>query len=118
MENTENIEIPTEDIVVEDVITEDIVIEDIVSEDIFTEDIEVVEKPKVEKNIEKSKPAKEKDKPEKLAVYSERNLYKYELGDLAKGYSILPADKAEAWLKSTKKVRIATPEEVARYYNN
>lgn len=108
MENTENLEIPTEDIV---------------TEDILAEDIKVVEEPKVEKpkaetKIEKSKPVKTKDKPEKLAVYSERNLYKYELGDLTKGYSILPADKAEKWVEATNKVRLATPEEVARYYNN
>lgn len=92
----------------------------------------VVEEPVVEKKIEKVekaatplvKESKSKKKetasqtPKDVAVYSERNLYKYELGELSKGYSILPSAKAEKWVASTKKVRIATPEEVARYYNS
>lgn len=64
----------------------------------------------------KKKEVKTEDR-KKVAVYSERNLYKYELGELLKGYSILPSAKAEKWVASTKKVRIATPEEVAKYYN-
>lgn len=70
--------------------------------------------------VKESKPKKTETKaktPKEVAVYSERNLYKYDLGELLKGYSILPAAKADKWVASTKKVRIATPEEVARYYN-
>lgn len=92
----------------------------------------VVEAPIVEQKVEtvekadiplakESKPKKKEtvaDTRKDVAVYSERNLYKYELGELSKGYSILPAAKADKWVASTKKVRIATPEEVARYYNN
>lgn len=91
-----------------------------------------VEEPVIEQKVEKvekadiplAKESKSKKKePEaetrkKVAVYSERNLYKYELGELPKGYSILPAAKADRWVASTKKVRVATPEEVARHYNN
>lgn len=88
----------------------------------------VIEVPKVEEKVETVKkpvlPTNKSTKkeaivetPKNVAVYSERNLYKYELGELLKGYSILPSAKAAKWVASTKKVRIATPEEVARYYN-
>jgi len=83
------------------------------------EKIETVEKADIPL-VKEPKPKKKEEKveaPKEVAVYSERNLYKYELGELSKGYSILPSAKADKWVASTKKVRIATPEEVARYYN-
>lgn len=95
-------------------------VDPVVEEPIIEQKVEKVEKADIplvkESKPKKKEPAAETRKD--VAVYSERNLYKYELGELSKGYSILPAAKADKWVASTKKVRIATPEEVARYYNS
>lgn len=124
MENT-NIEFnkldSTEDIVEAPAETVEAPVEDLpVADEVeVLEKIETVEKADIPL-VKESKPKKTETKaetPKEVAVYSERNLYKYELGELLKGYSILPAAKADKWVASTKKVRIATPEEVARYYN-
>ena len=101
------------------------------TEEVLSVEEKVVEDTQIEEKLEDVKKSKgttkkepkvdkqevEPEAPKKVAVYSERNLYKYELGELTKGYSILPTAKAEKWIASTKKVRIATPEEVAKYYN-
>lgn len=50
-----------------------------------------------------------------IAVYSESNLSKIGLGKLSAGYNIVNKEDAKMWLQS-KRVREATPEEVARYY--
>lgn len=95
-------------------------VDPVVEEPIIEQKVEKVEKADIPLEKE-SKPKKKEpsaETPKDVAVYSERNLYKYELGELSKGYSILPAAKADKWVASTKKVRIATPEEVARYYNS
>lgn len=128
MENT-NIEFNKLDSVEEIVEAPSEVIEETVEAEVAAP---VVKEPVIKQKIEKiekadiplakeSKPKKKEPEAEtrkNVAVYSERNLYKYELGELPKGYSILPAAKADRWVASTKKVRVATPEEVARYYNN
>lgn len=52
---------------------------------------------------------------EKIAVYSEKNLYWHGLGTLEKGYNIITKESAETWLRH-KSVRQATPKEVATHY--
>jgi hypothetical protein len=56
-----------------------------------------------------------KDSGEKVAVYSERNLFWSGMGELTQGYNIVSKEAAESWV-THKAVRTATPEEVARYY--
>jgi hypothetical protein len=53
---------------------------------------------------------------EKVAVYSPKNLYKYGIGELRKGYNIVPKEVADKWISLTPRVRLGTPEEVASYY--
>jgi hypothetical protein len=79
------------------------------------------EEPKVEK-VKEEKPKKavkkEEPKPEEvkeIALHAEANLFKFGLGELKKGYNIVDKEAAEFWLKH-RKVRIATPRELARYY--
>ena len=96
------------------------VVDPVVEAPVIEQKVETVKKADIPL-VKESKPKKKEtvaDTRKDVAVYSERNLYKYELGELLKGYSILPAAKADKWVASTKKVRIATPEEVARYYNS
>jgi len=52
---------------------------------------------------------------EKVAVFSSRNLFWNGVGELNRGYTILPKEASEKWL-SHKAVRIATPDEVAKHY--
>lgn len=59
---------------------------------------------------------KKKDgKIEKVAVYSSRNLHWNGVGELNVGYNILSKEESEKWLKH-KAVRIASADEVAKYY--
>lgn len=77
--------------------------------------VEPVVEPIVEPVVKPSK-AKAEDTSEKIALYSSANLFKYKLGELTVGYNIVSRKDSVLWLKS-KKVRVATPEEVAQYYN-
>jgi hypothetical protein len=56
------------------------------------------------------------DRQEKIAVYSNRNIYWSEVGHLSKGYSFITREEAESWIR-LKGVRSATPEEVASYFD-
>ncbi len=56
------------------------------------------------------------DRQEKVAVYSERNMYWEEVGRLAKGYSFITREEAEVWVR-LKGVREATPEEIAAHFD-
>jgi hypothetical protein len=59
---------------------------------------------------------KNKDNPvEKVAVYSSKNLHWNGVGELEKGYNILSKEDSEKWLIN-KSVRIATADEVAKFY--
>lgn len=59
---------------------------------------------------------KNKDKPkEKVALYSIKNLHWNGVGDLERGYNIVSKEDSEKWL-SRKDVRIATPDEVSKFY--
>lgn len=96
-------------------------LEEAVAEEAVVEEVKV-EKPKVEAIKEdkpKKAPKKEEPKVEddisEIALHSESNLFKFGLGELKKGYNIVNKKDAEFWLKH-RKVRIATPRELARYY--
>jgi len=52
---------------------------------------------------------------EKVAVYSLGNLHWQGVGQLITGYNIVSKESSEKWL-TLKKVRSATPEELANYY--
>lgn len=66
-----------------------------------------------EKPIESKKV--EKQAEEKVALFSERNIYWHEVGEVVTGYNIVTKEVSEKWL-THEKVRIATPQEVARHY--
>jgi hypothetical protein len=66
------------------------------------------------KKIKKETPAKN---VETVAIYSSRNLHWDGVGNLVRGYNIVPESKAEMWL-ANKNTRLATPEEVAGAYRN
>lgn len=53
---------------------------------------------------------------EKIAVYSERNLYWDAIGNLSRGYSFIDREEAEKWLQ-LKGVRVATPQEVSTHFD-
>lgn len=59
------------------------------------------------------KPTKNVD--DKVALFSEKNLFWNEVGTLKIGYNIVSSEKADRWLQH-KSVRLATPEEVAQAY--
>jgi len=56
-----------------------------------------------------------KDKKEKVAVWSDKNIRWTGTGTLSKGYNIVNKEAAEKWLKR-EGIREATPEEVATHY--
>jgi hypothetical protein len=60
--------------------------------------------------------AKVKEKPqEKVALYSIKNLHWSGVGSLERGYNIVSKEDSEKWLVR-RDVRIATPDEVAKFY--
>lgn len=61
-----------------------------------------------------TKPAEAKK--DKVAVFSSGNLFHPNYGRLEKGYAVLDAETAQAWMSISNKVREATPEEVAMAY--
>jgi hypothetical protein len=68
----------------------------------------------------KKKPAAPKiQKPEgeKVALFSEKNIYWEGVGRLSKGYSIVDAEDSEKWL-SRSFIRLATPEEIKQEFGN
>lgn len=52
---------------------------------------------------------------EKVAIFSERNIFWNGVGEVVKGYNIVTKEVSEKWLTHSK-VRIATPQEVAKHY--
>jgi len=71
----------------------------------------VLSSSKVEKVNSQETPPKRK--PEQVAIYSTKNVYWHEVGEVKKGYNIVRRDRAEKWLTRSH-VREATPEEVAK----
>jgi len=53
---------------------------------------------------------------DQVAVLAENGLFDVTLGRLSKGYNITNLETAEAWMKITDKVRLASPQEVANAY--
>ena len=51
----------------------------------------------------------------KIAVFSEKNVSWYGLGNISKGYNIVTKEAAEKWL-TRKGIREADPKEVAAHY--
>lgn len=96
-------------------------------DDSKTEDV-VEEKPKTTKKRTTAKKTtsapktsttsqpKEESAPSQVAVHSEGKLAHPALGRLTKGYNIVTKEAADEWMKISKKVRLATPEEVASAY--
>lgn len=66
-------------------------------------------------NISESNVKDEKKEPEKVALYSTRNIHWNGLGSLTIGYNIVSKEASEKMV-THKAVRIASPEEVASYY--
>lgn len=60
-------------------------------------------------------PAQEVKTDKKVALYSLGNLHWQGVGQLVTGYNIVSKESSEKWL-TLKKVRSATPEELASYY--
>ena len=52
---------------------------------------------------------------DKVALFSERNIFWNGVGEVVKGYNIVTKEVSEKWLTHNK-VRIATPQEVAKHY--
>ena len=52
---------------------------------------------------------------EKVALFSERNIFWNGVGEVVIGYNIVTKEVSEKWLTHDK-VRIATPQEVAKHY--
>jgi hypothetical protein len=65
---------------------------------------EPVAEAKVEKSVDK-----------KVALFSERNIFWNGVGEVVKGYNIVTKEVSTKWLTHDK-VRIATPQEVAKHY--
>ena len=65
-----------------------------------------------------SKPAKPVVKEvEKVAIHSTKNVTWSEVGKVYRGYNIVTKDQADKWL-TRDHTRLATPEEVAKEFNN
>ena len=113
-------DIETEDaeIAVEEVVEEKLPDAD-PAEPVVVEEKPVENKQKQEKT-KKTEPkkieeAKEQPLDEEVPLFSSSNLFKFGLGELKKGYSVVKRKDAEEWLKH-RKVRLATARELARYY--
>jgi len=52
---------------------------------------------------------------EKVALFSERNIFWNGVGEVIKGYNIVTKEVSDRWLTNSS-VRIASPQEVASYY--
>ena len=64
------------------------------------------------------KPAKTTaEKAEKVAIHSTKNVTWSEVGKVYRGYNIVTKAQADKWL-TRDHVRLATPEEVAKEFNN
>lgn len=63
----------------------------------------------------KTAPAYEKKEPEKVALWSFKNIRWSGVGALVSGYNIVTKEAADKWL-TRDGIREATPEEVAQHY--
>lgn len=58
----------------------------------------------------------EKRQPEKVALWSNKNIRWEEVGTLKKGYNIVHKEASKRWL-TKEGIRTATPDEIATYYD-
>ena len=67
--------------------------------------------------VPKEKPEAKKatESLEKVAVYATKNLHWNGVGSIETGYNIVSKEASEKWI-THKAVRLATPEEVAKFY--
>lgn len=66
---------------------------------------------------EKSKKAKKpKLDDDSVALFTNGTIYQNKWGEITKGYNIVSKEAAEYWLSHTSRVRLATPEEIAKHY--
>jgi len=63
----------------------------------------------------KAKPKITKPADEKVALFSKGNIFWNGVGEVLTGYNIVTKEVSEKWLTHSK-VRIATPQEVAKHY--
>lgn len=66
-------------------------------------------------NPEKKAEVQQEQSGEKVAIHSSRNIHWNGVGSLTIGYNIVTKEASEKWL-AHKAVRLATPQEVAKYY--
>jgi hypothetical protein len=104
----EDVELPTEEIVVEEIAEEAEVVEVPVEEPVVKEEPKKVSKKKQEPEDPK---IEEPKTPAMVAVFSTRSVTWEGFGKVQRGYNILTAEQAEKWLKRNH-VRLANPEEV------
>ncbi len=102
-------------------------VSDTKEDDIVVSDDKVEEKPSITSidngvigvgsTESKPKPKKyeSKNSSEKVALFSERNVFWEGVGRIGKGYNITDAKDAEKWL-TRKFVRLATPEEIKQEF--
>lgn len=72
--------------------------------------------PNIKIVIEGSEPEAPSDEYDKVAIFSERNMFHPIRGSVSEGYNIVNKAYAEEWIKHPA-VRIATPEELAKEYS-
>lgn len=91
----------------------------------LTDTAEEAEKPepKAEEPVEKTDKSEKAKKQKKsnvdndsVALFSNGGIYQAKWGELTKGYNIVSKEAAKYWLSHTTRVRLATPEEVAKHY--
>ena len=63
----------------------------------------------------KPKKSEAKDNSEKVAIFSEKNVYWEGVGRVDKGYNIVTAEAGKKWL-TRKFIRLATPEEIKQEF--
>jgi hypothetical protein len=62
-----------------------------------------------------SEPKTKKTAEDKVALFSKGNIFWNGVGEILTGYNIVTKEVSEKWLTHSK-VRIATPQEVAKHY--
>ena len=77
----------------------------------------VATKKKAAPKPKKSSKKDEEPAPEKVAVFSTRNVTWSGVGKVYRGYNIVTKEQSEQWLKRDH-IRLATPDEVAKEFGN
>lgn len=67
-------------------------------------------------NYVRDREGRKLDPQEKIAVYSEKNMFWEEVGRIQRGYNFMTREESKPWLQ-LRGVRLATPEEVALHFD-